>query len=93
MNEQNPYETISSEPAKPLKRIRWLRRFAILNCVIFTSPVVCAVAANLFLEANGIFFSGVSVTMGTELAVLLVAYLAIPNSIMFALWLRNRRWT
>ena len=90
MNEQNPYETISSEPAKPLKRIRWLRRFAILNCVIFSIPVLGAFAAYLVLEANDMHVSGVSVAMGTELVVLLIAYLAIPNSIMFALWLRNR---
>jgi len=93
MNEQNPYEPISSEPAKQLKRIRWLRRFAILNCVIFSIPVLCAFATYLVLEANGIHFSGLSVTMGTELGMLLIAYVAIPNSIMFALWLRNRRST
>jgi len=74
MNEQNPYKPILSEPAKPLKRIRWVRRFAILNCVIFSIPVLGAFAAYLVLEANGIYFSGVSVTMGTELVVLLVAY-------------------
>ena len=90
MNEQNPYEPISSEPAKPLKRIQWLRRFAILNSLIFSIPVICVFAAYLVLEANGIHFSGVSLAMGTELVVLLIAYLAIPNSIMFALWLRNR---
>jgi len=90
MNEQNPYEPILSEPAKPLKRIRWLRRFAKLNCVIFSIPVLGAFAAYLVLEANGIYFSGVSVTMGTELVVLLVAYLVIPNSVMFVLWLSTR---
>jgi len=91
MNEQNPYEPILREPAKPARRIRWLRRFAVLNCVFFSIPVLCALAAYLVLEANGIHFSGLSVTMGTELGVLLIAYVAIPNSIMFALWLRNRR--
>ncbi len=87
MNEPNPYEPMLSEPATPLKRIRWLRRFVVLNSVIISIPVLCAFAAYLVLEANGIYFSGVSVTMGTELAVLLVAYLVIPNSVMFVLWL------
>ena len=91
MNDPNPYEPILSEPAKPLKRIRWLRRFATLNCVIFSIPVLCAFAAYLVLKANGIHFSGASVAKGAELVFLLIAYLAIPNSIMLVLWLRTRR--
>ena len=91
MNERNPYEPISSEPAKPLKRIRWLRRFAILNCVIFSIPVLGAFAAYLVSEANGMHVSGVSVAMRAELGILLIAYLAIPNSIMVFAWLRTRR--
>ncbi len=91
MNEQNPYKPMLSEPAKPLKRIRWVRRFSILNCVIFSIPLLGAFAAYLVSEANGIHISGVSVAVGTELAVVLIAYLAIPNFIMIALWLRTRR--
>jgi len=90
MDDQNPYEPILSEPATPLKRIRWIRRFAVLNCVIFLIPVICAFAVYVDSEAKGFHFSGVSVTMGAELVVLLIAYVAIPNFIMFALWLRNR---
>jgi len=91
MYEQNPYEPISSEPAKPLKRIRWLRRFAILNCVIVSIPVLGAFAAYFVSEANGMHVSGVSVAMGAELFILIIAYLAISNSIMFALWFRTGR--
>ena len=81
---------MSSEQLKPLKRIRWLRRFAILNSLILTIPVLGAFGAYLVLEANDMHVYGVSVAMGTELVVLLIAYLAIPNAIMFALCLRNR---
>ena len=87
----NPYQPTLSGSTKPLKIIRWFRRLAILNGVLFLVPVVCALATYLVLEANGIWLSGVSGVMGTELAILLIAYLAIPNSIMFALWLRSRR--
>ena len=87
----NPYQPTLSGSTKPLKGIRWFLRFAILNGVFLLIPVVCAVAAYLVLEANGIGLSGVSGVMGTELAILLIAYLAIPNSIMVALWLKSRR--
>ncbi len=87
----NPYQPTLSGTTKPLKGIRWFRRFAILNGVLFLVPVVCALAAYLVLAANGHWLSGVSGVTGTELAILLIAYLAIPNSIMFALWLRSRR--
>ena len=90
MNEQNPYQPTLSEPAKPLKGIRWLRRFAILNIAIFLIPVLCAIAAYFVLVANGMQLSGVSGVMGTELVILLFAYLAIPNSILFALRFRSR---
>ncbi len=86
----NPYQPTLSGSTKPLKGIRWFRRFAILNSVLFLVPVVCALAAYLVLEANGIWLSGVSGPMGT-LAILLIAYLAIPNSIMVALWISSRR--
>jgi hypothetical protein len=87
----DPYKPTLSESSRPLKSIHWLRRFAILNGVLFLVPVVCPLAAYLVLEANGISISGVSGAMGMELAVLLIAYLAIPNSIMFAFCLRSRR--
>ncbi|MCY2984375.1 MAG: hypothetical protein NTY15_12175 [Planctomycetota bacterium] len=82
----NPYQPTLSGSTKPLKGIRWFRRFAILNGVLLLVPVVCALAAYLVLVANGIGLFGVSGPMGT-LAILLIAYLAIPNSIMFALWI------
>ena len=88
----NPYEPTLSGSTKPLKGIRWFRRFAILNSVILLVPVACAFAAYLVLESNGIGISGVSGVMGTELAILLIAYLAIPNSIMVALWISSRRF-
>ena len=91
MNEQNPYEPKSSEPAIPLRRIPWLRCFAILNCVIVSIPVLGAFAAYLVSEANDMQVSGVSVTMGAELGVLLNFYVAIPNSLMFFAWLRAPR--
>ncbi len=87
----DPFKPILSESSRPLKSIHWLRRFAILNGVLFLVPVVCALAVYLVLEENGIGISGVSGVMGIELAVLLIAYLAIPNSIMFAFCLRSRR--
>jgi antibiotic biosynthesis monooxygenase (ABM) superfamily enzyme len=87
----NPYQPTLSGTAKPLKGIRWFRRFAILNGVLFLVPVVCTLATYFILEANGIWLSGVSGVMGTELAILLIAYLAIPNSIMVALWMSSRR--
>jgi hypothetical protein len=87
----NPYQPTEIEPKRPLKRIRWYRRFAILNGVLILVPLVCALAANLILAANGVHLSGVSGVMGLELARLLFAYFAIPNSIMFALWLSSRR--
>ena len=87
---RNPYQPTLSESTKPLKVIRWFRRFAVLNSVILLVPVVCALAAYLVLAANGIHLSGVSGVMGMELAILLIAYLAIPNSIMFALWISSR---
>ena len=87
----NPYQPTLSGSTKPLKGIRWFRRFAILNGVLFLVPVVCALATYFILEANGIGLSGVSGVMGTELAILLIAYLAIPNSIMIALWMSSRR--
>ena len=86
----NPYHPTMSGSTKPLKGIRWFRRFAILNSVILLVPLVCALAAYLVLSANGIWLSGVSGAIGT-LAILLIAYLAIPNSIMFALWISFRR--
>ena len=73
MNEQNPYQPISREPAKLLTRIRWLRRIAILNCVIFSIPVLGAFAVYVDSKAKGMHFSGVSKAMGTELVVLLIA--------------------
>ena len=88
---KNPYQPTLSGSTKPLKGIRWFRRFAILNGVLFLVPVVCALATYFILEANGIWLSGVSGVMGTELAILLIAYLAIPNSIMVALWMSSRR--
>ena len=87
----NPYHPTLSGTTQLLKGIRWFRRFAILNGVLFLVPVVCALATYLVLEANGIWLSGVSGVMWTELAILLIAYLAIPNSIMFALWISSRR--
>ncbi len=87
---RNPYQPTLSESTKPLKVIRWFRQFAILNSVILLVPVVCALAAYLVLAANGIHLSGVSGEMGSELVFLLIAYFAIPNSIMIALWLRSR---
>ena len=87
----NPYEPTLSGSTKPLKGIRWFRRFAILHCVLFLFPVVSALAAYLVLKANGIGLSGVSGVMGMELAILLIAYFAIPNFIMIALWLSSRR--
>ena len=87
----NPYQPSLSGITKTSKGIRWFRRFAILNGVLLLVPVVCALAADLVLEANGIGLSGVSGVMGTELAILLIAYFAIPNSIMVVLWLRSRR--
>lgn len=87
----NPYQATLSGTTKPLKSIRWFRRFAILNGVLLLVPVVCALAAYFILEAKGIWLSGVSGVMGTELAILLTAYFAIPNSIMVALWISSRR--
>ena len=87
----DPYKPILSESSRPLKSTRWLRRFAILNGVIVLVPVICALAASLVMEANGIGISGVSGVMGIELAALLLVYLAIPNSIMFAWCLKSRR--
>jgi hypothetical protein len=86
----NPYHPTLSGTTQPLKGIRWFRRFAILNSVILLVPAVCALAAYLVLSANGIWLSGVSGVTGT-LAILLIAYLAIPNSIMVALWIISRR--
>ena len=87
----NPYHPTLSGTTQPLKGIRWFRRFAILNGVLLLVPVVCALAAYLVLAANGIGLFGVSGPMGT-LAILLIAYLAIPNSIMVALWMMSRRF-
>jgi hypothetical protein len=87
----NPYQPTLSGSTKPLKGIRWFRRFAILNSVILLVPAVCALAAYLVLAANGNWLSGVSGVKEMELAILVVAYLAIPNFIMIALWLRFRR--
>jgi hypothetical protein len=86
-----PYKPILSESSRPWKSIHWFHRFAILNGIIVLVPVFCALVAYLVMEANGIGISGVSGVMGIELAVLLIVYLAIPNSIMFAWGLRSRR--
>ena len=87
----NPYQPTLIWATKPLKGIRWFRRFAILNSVVLLVPLVCALAAYLVLSAKGIWLSGVSGVMGIELAILLIAYFAIPNSIMVALWMSSRR--
>ena len=88
---RNPYQPTVIESTKPLNGIRWLRRFVILNCLILSVPLVCALAAYLILEANGVHLSGVSGAMGTELVIMFLVYLAMPNSIMVALWLSSRR--
>ena len=89
----NPYQPTLSGTTKPLKCIRWFRRFAILNGVLFLVPVVCALAVYFVLEAIGIGLSGVYGVMGTELAILLLVYLTIPNTIMFTWWMRSRRFS
>ncbi len=50
--------------------------------MIFSIPVLGVFAAYLVAEANGMHVSGVSGAMGAELGALLIAYVAIPNSIM-----------
>ena len=88
---RNPYQPTLSDSAKSLKGIRWLRRFAVLNGLMIFIPVLFVVIACLVMAANDVYVSGVALNSAIELVRLIIAYFAIPNCIMLAIWHWTRR--
>lgn len=91
MSLDNPYKPTQIERSSPTKSTRWLHRFAVLNGLMIFIPVLFAVIACLVMAANDVYVSRVSLNSAIELVLLIIAYFAIPNCIMLAIWHWTRR--
>lgn len=71
----------------------WLRRFVVLNAVLFGMPILLMAATWLALSANGMQLSGTSGNVGLATLTVAGCYFIVPNLVMVLVWTIGRNRT
>ena len=93
MKEDNAYAAVSIDATGATPKDQWLRRFIVLNALLFGLPVLFIVTAYFMLAANNTEISGLSGTMSFGVLAVAAAYIVLPNvcMLLILIFIRARR--